>query len=164
MKKNYFSVILFLSILLLNAGSVFSQVENEDDVYNVGQPLRKSQISHNDSVIRDTARTYNRYNNNYYYSYPYYYPRFSFGWYFPNWYGWYPHPWWGGGWWHHHEYAEGAYFGHGRGGHLFGHRNEVATNHERRGTPHSKPTSTRGGFGSTGRIGGGFSGGHSAGS
>lgn len=164
MKHNYFLLFLFLSILLLNSESIFAQVENNDDVYNVGQPLRNKQTFQKDSVVQDSSAYYKRYTN-YYYSHPnYYYPRFSFNWFYPNWYGCYPRPWWGGGWWHHNEYAEGAYFGHGRGGNLFGHRKEVATNHERIGTPHSKPTSTRGGFGSTGRIGGGFSGGHSVGS
>lgn len=161
MKKNYFYTFLSLFLFLSLTGCINSRYayENDDDIYNAGKPLTNSEAHSNDSTSRDTSAYYNHYHNYYSYGHPrfYFHPSFYYG-------GYYPHYWWWGGWWHHSGLYEGAYFGHRGNKDYYGHRKEVATNHPRMGTPHSKPFSARGGFGSTGRghSSGGFSGGHSS--
>jgi hypothetical protein len=141
MKINYRYTFIPLFFTFLVSGNIRAQQDYDDDVYNAGKPLKHKKAQ--DSIPQDTtclSEDPYRYGNRFYFSNGIYYRPYHYHFWFCN------------GFFHPGFYSGNNYcYGHKRPVNTWsGPRKEVSTNHARMGVPHSKPTSTRGGFGSTG--------------
>ncbi|MBI3501235.1 MAG: hypothetical protein HY063_05515 [Bacteroidetes bacterium] len=148
MKKIYTSFVLLFPLLLLSGCTSTNSIgyyEYDDDLYNTGRTYHLR--NENDSLAQDSAYPYSppyraQYHIFYHWNYsPYYSCCSPFGCY----HGWWWHCW------HSPYYYDGPYYGHHWNNMYYGHRREFALHRKRMDTPHSKPFSARGGFGSTGR-------------